>query len=204
MDFLNDVKLSKHETRLFPSDFIRSESEAEMRATASLLAMVRAVSEFGREAIHRAGARHLMRGELRCYTEYTLDDGTPDKSKWPRPDGIIYFKSGKYEWKALVEVKVGNNSLDVEQINRYIYVARTHGIDAVITISNHAAQQNGSPPIDYNRRIRSVKVCHFSWEHLLSVAQMLASTKAVKDKDQQWMLDEWIRYVTDPDYSRMP
>ena len=41
--------LARHEVRLFPSVRISSGREAELRATASLLAIAKAVSEFGRK-----------------------------------------------------------------------------------------------------------------------------------------------------------
>ena len=41
--------LGRHEVRLFPSVSISSGREAELRATASLLAIAKAVSEFGHE-----------------------------------------------------------------------------------------------------------------------------------------------------------
>jgi hypothetical protein len=43
-----------------------------------------------------------------------------------------------------------------------------------------------------------VPVTHFSWERLLSEAQVLSRRKAVSDPDQKWMLEEWIRYADDP------
>ena len=52
------------------------------------------------------------------------------------------------------------------------------------------------------RRLRKVPVVHLSWERLLAEAQVLSTKKEIKDSDQHWMLDEWIKYITD-DESRI-
>ena len=122
-------------------------------------------------------------------------DSDPD-AKDLRPDGIIRVKRGRTEWVAMVEVKVGNNPLDQEQIDAYHRLAGDHGFNALVTISNQAALPDGLPPVKVDgRRARSVPVVHLSWERLLSEARLLSRKKAVEDPDQQWMLDEWILYV---------
>ncbi|NQU05126.1 MAG: hypothetical protein HQ568_03465 [Calditrichaeota bacterium] len=199
MNTLDRLNVSDREVRLFPSVHIKSNREAELRATASFLAMVRAVSEFGREVIAESGGKAGKLGKIHCFTEVSIDDGTPDNSKWPRPDGIIYYQRGKYKWKALVEVKVGDNHLDENQINTYIKLAREKRFDAVLTISSQPAVQNGGPPLKKLKKYKGVNVVHFSWERLVSIAQVLASKELVQDNDQQWMLNEWIRYFVDPE-----
>ena len=52
---LDEELLSRREVRLFPAHHIRSDGEAELRATASFLAMARAVSEFGKAVVSMAG-----------------------------------------------------------------------------------------------------------------------------------------------------
>ena len=74
-----------HEARLFPSAHISSTREAELRAASSLLAMVRAVSEFGRIVVRAAGGPG---GRIACYTEVSFKRGDPPL-KTVRPDGII-------------------------------------------------------------------------------------------------------------------
>jgi len=194
---LNDDALRRHEVRLFPSAHIKTEREAELRATASLLAMVRAVSEFGRALVRHAGG---PAGRLSCYTEvpFQLEGRGTAPPSGVRPDGIILAARGKTRWRAMMEVKVGRAELDPEQVDKYHRLARQEGIDALITISNQPALPNGRPPISLDgRRLRSIPVTHFSWERLLSEAQLLSTRKAVSDPDQKWMLDEWIRYVDD-------
>ena len=185
------------EVRLFPSLHIRSDREAEQRATASLLAVLSAVSEYGRLIVRRAGG---PAGRLSCYTEVPFDlRRKGSKPTRVRPDGLIHATRGKTRWTALVEAKVGGNDLDTDQVNGYHQLAGQEGFNAVITVSNQPARSDGSPPVDLDgRRLRSVPVTRLSWERLLSEAQVLSRRKAVSDPDQKWMLDEWIRYVDDP------
>jgi hypothetical protein len=98
-----------------------------------------------------------------------------------------------------VETKVGSINLVQEQVDRYHQLAGQESLNAVLTVSNQAALPNGQPPLQLDgRRLRSVPVRHFSWERLLSEAQVLSRKKAISDPDQKWMLDEWIRYADDP------
>lgn len=196
MNFDNNELLDRHEVRLFPVVRISSEREAELRAAASLLSMVRAVSEFGRRIVRLAGG---PAGRISCFTEYPFhqEDGSL-KSKELRPDGLIRCVRGKTEWTAMLEVKVGTSPLEQAQIDAYHHLASAEGFGALITISNQPAQANGQPPVAIDgRRARKVPVHHLSWERLLSEAQVLMRNTAVSDSDQAWMLQEWIRYIED-------
>ena len=187
-------RLQGHEVRLFPSAHISGTREAELRAAASLLAMVRAVSEFGRVFVRAAGG---PAGRISCYTEVAFKLGEPP-AKTIRPDGIVRATRGKRAWSALVEVKVGDNPLDENQVEAYHRLARAAGFDCLITISNQAALPNGLPPVPLDgRRLRKIPVVHLSWERILADARMLSNQKEVDDPDQRWMLDEWIKYVAD-------
>ncbi len=193
---LDEEVLSGKEVRLFPSHHIKSDREAELRATASFLAVSRAVSEFGRAVVSMASG---PRGKLRCFAEVPFKVESGVKRREERPDGILRVTRGRTDWTALVEVKVGDTSIEQDQFDRYHALAREQGINALITISNQSALANGLPPrlrVD-GRRLRSVPVIHLSWERLLSEAQLLSRRKEVADPDQQWMLEEWIRYVAD-------
>jgi hypothetical protein len=195
LDFDGDAELKKHEVRLFPPVHISSDREAEQRATAALLAVVKGVSEFGRAIVKIAGG---PAGKIACYTEVCLPALEPEGPR-PRPDGIIRSTRGKQDWKALVEVKVGDALLEQAQFDTYQRLAKEHGFDALVTISSQAAGVGGLPPLNVDgRRLRGVPVVHFSWDRLLSEARMLAQQNAVEDPDQAWILAEWIRYVADP------
>lgn len=193
----DDELLSSKQVRLFPSQHITSIREAELRATASFLAVARAVSEFGRCVVSIAGG---PAGRLSCYTEVPFKVQTGAKFREERPDGVMRVTYGKTVWTALIEVKVGDNPLEQDQFDRYHTLAGDHGINALITISNQSELANGLPPqlTVGGWLLNKVPVVHLSWERLLSEAQLLGRRKAVADPDQQWMVEEWIRYVADP------
>jgi hypothetical protein len=192
---LNEEHFQGNEVRLFPSAHISSSREAELRAAASLLSMVCAVTEFGRLFVRAAGG---PAGRISCYTEVAFKVGSPPSVRTIRPDGIVSVVRGKKDWAALVEVKVGDNPLDQAQVDAYHKLARDEGFGALITISNQAALPNGLPPVSIDRRrLRAIPVVHLSWERLLADAKVLCGRKQVEDPDQAWMLDEWIKYVAD-------
>lgn len=196
MDFDKDDQLRAHQVRLFPSVRISSDQEAELRATASLLAIIKAVSEFGRSIVKFAGG---PAGRISCYTEVAFKPEDPN-AKELRPDGIIRSIRGDNDWKALVEVKIGDNPLEAAQVEAYHQLAKERGFNAVITISNQAAQSGDLPPISLDgRRLKAVPVVHLPWDRLISEAKLLSQKLAVADEDQAWMLEEWIRYFTDPE-----
>src|SRR3546814_13809510 len=54
-----------------------------------------------------------------------------------RPDGLLVLEGGSGRvWRCLVEAKIGRNELEVEQVERYLAIARAVRLDAVLTISN--------------------------------------------------------------------
>ncbi len=189
--------LRDREVRLFPSAHISSVREAELRAASSLLAMTKAVDEFGRVVTRAAGA---PKGQLSCFVEVPFKVEGPAGPRAIRPDGVITVTRGKREWSALLELKVGDNPLNQDQFNEYHRLASSLNLDALITVSNEPALPNGQPPLAIDgRRARRVPVTHFSWDRLLSEARLLSRKKLVQDPDQAWMLREWTRYVADPD-----
>ncbi|TKJ40673.1 hypothetical protein CEE37_06840 [candidate division LCP-89 bacterium B3_LCP] len=203
LSVFNNSKLSDHEVRLFPSIYIRGEKEPEMRATAALLAMVRAVSEFGGIIIKQTGGPGGKAKNVECLTEVSFLPDFPEDNDPARPDGIIRRKYGKKIWTAFVEVKVGKSEIDKMQVNKYLKWANSLDFDALITISNQITRPNGDPPYNYNRRIKKVKVKHFSWEKIHSIVQNLCGIEQnIEDLDQKWMLEQFDKYLAD-DNSRI-
>ncbi len=89
---VSEEQLRGKEVRLFPSAHISSSREAELRAAASLLSMVCAVTEFGRVFVRAAGG---PAGRISCYTEVAFKVGSPPTVKTIRPDGIVRAVRGK-------------------------------------------------------------------------------------------------------------
>ena|SRR5215207_7674528 len=72
-----------HPARLIPAVGIRSRDEQEKRATSSLLAVMRAVPEFGHALVTPLGA---PKGRINTYAEVQLKDSA---GKTHIPDGAI-------------------------------------------------------------------------------------------------------------------
>jgi hypothetical protein len=106
---------------------------------------------------------------------------------------------GSSTWRALVEVKTGNDLLDADQINNYLSVARDQGIDAVLTISNEIAAGDRHPCEGVRQRSNSrVRLAHHSWTEILAQAVRTKVHRGVDDPEQAWILGELIRYLEHP------
>lgn len=176
--------------RLIPVAGIRGQEEQEIRAASSLLAVMGAVDEFGKALLKDVGAPG---GRISTFTEIPLENAD---RKVLRPDGAISVERGKTSWKCLVEVKTGNTPLDAEQVSTYLDLAREHGFQAVVTISNQISGAPDEVPVVVDRRkLRSVELRHLSWWRILTEAVMQHQHRGVRDPDQAWILGELIAYL---------
>jgi hypothetical protein len=176
--------------RLIPVAGIRGQEEQEIRGASSLLAVMTAVDEFGKNLLKEIGA---PAGRISTFTEVPLKaaDG-----KTLRPDGAIAVQRGKTAWRCLVEVKTGNAPLRAEQVNSYLDLAREHGFDSVVTISNQITAGPNDVPVEVDgRKLRRVGLVHLSWWRILTEAVLQHQHRGVKDPDQAWILNELIVYL---------
>jgi hypothetical protein len=176
--------------RLIPVAGIRGQEEQERRATSALLAVMAAVPEFGRALIADLGA---PKGRITTFAEIQLKDGDGTVSI---PDGAIVVERGNTQWRALVEVKTGSAALKSEQVSRYLELARDHGFNAVVTISNQiTAQPTDSPVAVDKRKLKRVGFYHLSWWRIITEAVLQHRFRGVADPDQAWILGELIAYL---------
>jgi hypothetical protein len=176
--------------RLIPVAGIRGQDEQEIRAASSLLAVMGAVDEFGKALLKEIGA---PAGRISTFTEVPLEDA---QGKVWRPDGVIAVERGKTSWKCLVEVKTGNVPLGPEQISTYLDLAREHGFQGVLTISNQISSSATDVPVTVDRRkLRRVDMRHLSWWRILTEAIIQHQHRGVRDPDQAWILGVLIAYL---------
>jgi len=193
---ITTIHASGQLARLIPTV---ADSKKEERATSCLLATFMVVPIFAREVLASAGAPVGKRLKINCFTEVTFK--ASDKGKGPRPDGLIVISNGSKNWTALVESKIGNSELTKEQVETYLDLAKQHGINAVITISNQFATTPTHHPVKVAKnKTRSVELYHFSWLSLKSTAVLLTGNKRIDDPEQAYILSELVRYL-DHDYS---
>lgn len=181
-----------HAARLIPTSGIKGAEEQERRATSGLLAVMASVREFSRALLTPLTA---PAGNVDTYIEVPFDlDG-----RRVYPDGLIRVSRGQREWTALVEVKTSSNELEPEQLNDYLDVAREHGFNALLTISNQIPAIPGTHPTAVDKRkLKKVALHHLSWTQVLTEAVMQKVHRGVSDPDQAWILGELIRYLEHP------
>src|SRR3954464_15784555 len=120
-----------HPARLIPTVGIRGQEEQERRATSSLLAVMRAVPEFGHALLKELGAPKSP--VIETFAEVRFKDAAV---KTVIPDGAIVCRRGEKTWTCLIEVKTSGTPLKPDQVNASLDVARDNGFDGVLTISN--------------------------------------------------------------------
>jgi hypothetical protein len=180
--------------RLISGYGIKGEIEQEQRATSALLAVMGAVPDFGRAIVGRLGA---PAGKVSTFTEIRFDDdGQSDAGRIP--DGALLVQRGKSRWACLVEVKTGPNALIREQIEAYLRIARAHGVDGLLTISNDIVSDAGELPISVDKKLlKGLTVRHLSWWRILTMAIEQKEHRGISDPDQAWILGELISYLQD-------
>ena len=179
-------------SRLMPVSGLNAADEQERRGTSALLAVMQAVSEYGKAVLQYFNAPN---GNIETFIEVPFELG----GKKYRPDGLIRIRRGAKTWVALVEVKTLRNKLDDAQVSAYLEIAKQEGFDAVITISNELASVGGAHPLTLDRRTtKKVELHHISWSLLHHDALVLFKSGAIKDKQRNWILGEFIRYLEYP------
>ncbi|MEM9851417.1 MAG: hypothetical protein AAF761_05400, partial [Pseudomonadota bacterium] len=180
---------------LFP---VLSVSSKEGRTTSIVLACLTAVDELGKLMLGSIGQRMGKRASLAAFTEVCFKNQKVQFEKDSRPDGLLILQVGSRKWRALVETKVGINKLDATQIEKYRALAKDHGVDCVITISNQFAVNPTTHPIESVRKSKSkIPVYHWSWMNILTQANMLCNTDTIGDPTQLHLIRELRRFLND-------
>ncbi len=187
-----DYLASGERARLIP---VLADTSKEGRITSSTLAAFMSVDEFAKGLLDSVGVRLGKTSKVECFTEIVLQGKDRSASKI-RPDGLIVVTTGKKQWSALVEAKIGKAELQSEQVETYLDLAKEHKIDCVITISNQFAASPTHHPLTVSKtKTRSVSLFHWSWTYLIAEAVMWVKYHGVTDPDQAYILEELVRYL---------
>lgn len=177
--------------RLFP---VLADTSKEGRTLSIVLACMETVDAFGKSLLSDLGIKTGVRTRIEAYTEVGLKKGGEGNM---RPDGLIVLKSGLNTWTALVEAKVGNSELTVEQLDSYLDIAKANGIDALITISNQFAPLPSHHPVPLSSAsMKKAAVFHWSWMYLLTQATIQLGNNDVDDREQRVILNEMVRFLS--------
>ncbi len=176
--------------RLIP---VIADSRKEQRVTSVFLATISAVPQYAQALLATVGQRLGKRSTINTFTEVVFKDQTSKD----RPDGLALVSTGRKTWSTLFEAKIGNATINEEQVQRYAQIAKDHGIDAVITISNQFVARPGHNPIDMPKVLsRKVALFHWSWSYVLTEAILLQRKGSIDDPDQAFILREFIRFLS--------
>lgn len=155
------------------------------------------VRDFAQNLLGSVGQKIGSTARIKTYTEVVF--ATKDETKLGRPDGLIVIEIGKRQWTALVEAKVGKSEISSEQLERYLQIAKAQKIDAVITISNQFSAIPDHHPVQLSTtKYKNVGLFHFSWMHIMTIADLLTVNKDVEDDDQAHILREFLRFISHP------
>lgn len=183
---------SGERARLFP---VLADTSREGRATSIFLACLANVREFADELLSSVGRGIGITSKVSAYTEICFNNST-GKTKF-RPDGLIVVETGRSNWSALIESKIGNAELSRDQIESYLKLARENGIDAVITISNQHATSSADHPVKIDGKLLGkAALYHWSWMDILTTADLLLTNGRVQDREQKIMLNEFRRFLS--------
>ncbi|MBA3529185.1 MAG: stress response protein, partial [Propionibacteriaceae bacterium] len=179
-----------HQARLIPTTGIGGQDEQERRATSSLLAVMRAVPQFGRAVLFHLGA---PAGRIDTFIEVRFLDAD---DKTVIPDGAVVVERGKTRWVCLVEVKTAGAALRPDQVERYLDIARAKGFDAVLTLSNQITASPAESPIAVDpKKTKKVALRHLSWWQVMTEARVQHEHRGIADTEQAWILGELIAYL---------
>lgn len=134
------------------------------------------------------------------YSLYLTEVVFHDIDNASRIDGLILVVSKNTIKDAVVfEMKNKNNSLDREQINRYIGLSKKIGIDKMVTVSNEFVSDSSQSPVQI-KPPKNFSLYHFSWTYLMTKGQLLLfkNDQNIEDEDQVEIMKEVLHYLEAP------
>ena len=199
-----DTQILKHgiPARLFP---VCSEAAKEQRTLSIVLATMISVRPFAERLLTALNVRTGKRSRISAFTEVTLTNEIANLKD--RPDALLVVEQGKKSWSALVEAKIGKNSVGTDQLERYIDLAKANGVDAIITVSNDLTVDPSVNPTPYRRNLpKGLSIFHLSWSAILTEAFLLVSSKTdpFENDDEAFLISELVRYLEDFGSGRLP
>ncbi len=187
---IDAIMIQGEKARLFP---VVSETNKENRIAAIFLALLPVLPDLTDSLFQSIKIRTGTRTKIECFTEVVLKS---DPEKKHRPDGLIAIKSGGRTRLVLVEFKIGKNDLEQDQVERYLKLAKDHGIETVVTISNQFVARADHPPVQVSKALlRKVDLFHWSWMSIFTKCQLLQIDGTIEDPLQKIILDEFVRFL---------
>ena len=195
-----DVTSQWEQARLFSTHGISQGKEAENRVTSALLSVVKAVPDFLNYLLPPIGIAKFPKINLQNVSTYYQPTLVLSSNEKVRPDGAIVINGrGGNTLSVLLEVKTDKDILEEEQISKYLEVAQKENFTHVFTISNQISFMKRSHPLNKNKLPNNnVELIHLSWAYIKSRAVVYNEYINVEDREQKWIIEEFIRYMESP------
>ncbi|MDB4534748.1 hypothetical protein N9242_07740, partial [Vicingaceae bacterium] len=178
------------EARLIP--LLKTGDEGAL--TSIFMSAVRLIREY-RDSIFKE--IKLSRGGKAYYlTEVVFKDIDANS----RIDGLIIVVSkGAIADAVVFEMKNKNNSVDKEQVEKYIDLCKKIGVSKMATISNEFVSDSTQSPVKA-KAPKNFSLYHFSWTYLMTKGQLLLfkNDANIKDEDQVEIMREVLHYFDSP------
>jgi len=185
-DFVKSGELKLRDARLIPN----IKPGDEFALTSVILSSLRLIKEFRNMIL--TDANILKSGQLYVFTEIVFPQ-FPES----RVDGLLLIvRGGIIKDAAIFEIKNGLSELQLDQIEKYLKIARLFGIPKLITISNQFVSEPTQNPLNI-KSTKYLSFYHFSWSYLLTLAHILLfkNDNNIEDKDQAEIMREVIFYL---------
>jgi len=184
--FKNSGQITYKESRLIPS--LKTGDEGAL--TSIFLSSLKLIREY-RNSIFKEVKLSKV-GKFYYFTEVTFTE--IDKNS--RIDGLIIVVSkGEIKDAIVFEMKNRNNSVDKEQVERYINLCKKIGVSKMATISNEFVSDSSLSPVNA-KAPKNFNLFHFSWTYLMTKGQLLLfkNEANIKDEDQVEIMKEVLYY----------
>lgn len=171
--------------RLIPTSKFGDESSL----TSVFLSGLRLIKEFKNVLLN--DIKMSKGGEIFAYTEIAFSE-FPDS----RVDGLLLVvKAGVIKDAAFFEMKKGGNILEVDQVQRYIDIAKHFNVPRLVTISNEFVSDPTQHPLCL-KPTKNFGLYHFSWTYILTVSHLLLQRNDlnISDEDQVEIMKEIVSY----------
>ena len=188
--FQQEGHIVAQEARLIPS--LKTGDEGAL--TSIFLTSLKLVKEY-RDSIFKEVK--LSKGARIYYLTEVIFKDVDEKS---RIDGLIITVSKGVIKDAIVfEMKNKNNSVDKEQVERYIDLCKKIGVNKMATVSNEFVSNSTQSPVNA-KAPKGFSLFHFSWTYLMTKGQLLLfkNDSNIKDEDQVEIMREVLFYLDNP------
>jgi len=184
--FVKDGVIKLRSARLIP--LINPGKEEAL--TSIFLSTLKLVDEFRHDILAAIGLPKS--GQLFVYTEVVF----PDQKDF-RVDGLLLVvRGGIIKNAAILEMKNGASTLNTDQIEQYLTIAKALSIPKLITVSNEFVSEPTQSPLTLKRVPRAIDVYHLSWQFIRTLARirLFKNDTNIADIDQVRIMEEVVAY----------